>query len=176
MMGLPGTGKTFVARRLAARTGAFHFLSDSIRKQLLGIPVTERRWEGYNKGIYRGNIGKKTYDEMFRRAQAFLGAGQRVILDATFLHPESRERARAVARRAGVPVRFLFAECPEPTVRRRLVRRDIETSFSDANLEVYLAMKRKFAPPRTERDILRINTRQPVARLVQRIERALLPL
>jgi hypothetical protein len=176
MMGLPGTGKTFIARRLAARTGAFHLLSDSIRKQLLGIPVTERRWEGYNKGIYRGNIGKKTYDEMFRRAGVFLGAGQSVILDATFLHPESRERARETARRAGVGVRFLLAECPEPTVRRRLVRREIEHSFSDANVEVYLAMKRRFAPPRSERDVMRINTRQPAAQLVKRIERALLHL
>ncbi len=174
MMGLPGTGKTYVARRLAARTGAFHLLSDSIRKQMLGIPVTERRWEGYNKGIYRGNIGKKTYDEMFRRAAAFLGAGQRVILDATFLHPESRARARAVAGRAGAPVRFLLAECPDRTVRRRLVTRAIENSFSDANVEVYEAMKRRFVPPRAERDVLRINTRQPAATLVKRIERALL--
>jgi aminoglycoside phosphotransferase family enzyme/predicted kinase len=174
MMGLPGVGKTYVARRLAQRIDAFQLLSDSIRKQLLGIPVSERRFDGYGKGIYKGNIGKLTYDEMMRRASVFLGAGHNVIMDATFLHEDSRDKARKVAEKAGAPVMFVFADCPEKTVAARLRRRAMEYSFSDANLEVYRAMKSRFKPPRFGRTMVKIDTSQPVSRSLAKIERALL--
>jgi predicted kinase len=174
MMGLPGTGKSFVARRLAERVDAFHLMSDSIRKQLLGISLSARRFQGYGKGIYKGNIGRKTYDEMMRRAQVFLAAGHSTIMDATFLHPDSRRRARELARKTGVPVLFVFADCPEQTVVSRLSRRKMEGSFSDATLAVYREMKRRFKPPRPGRTMVKVNTRQPLNVSLERIERALL--
>lgn len=174
MFGLPGVGKTYVARRLAERINAFHLLTDSIRKQLLGIPVGERRWQGYGKGIYGGDISRRTYEEMYRRATVLLAAGHSVVLDATFLHEESRQQCRNLARRAGVRVLFAFADCPEKTVRQRLRRRAAAYSFSDANLEVYLGMKARFIPPRPDRDTVRVDTRQPVKRSLAKIERALL--
>ena len=174
MMGLPGVGKTYVARRLAERIDAFHFLSDSIRKQLLGIPVGQRRTDGYGEGIYKGNIGQKTYDEMLRRAQVFLSAGFSVIADATFLRDDSRDRARATAARVGAPVLFVFADCPERIVKARLSRRATEYSFSDATLDVYRAMKSRFKPPRASREVVRIDTSQPLRRSLAQIERALL--
>ncbi len=174
MMGLPGTGKSFVARRLAERLDAFHLLSDSVRKQLLGISLSARRFEGYGQGIYQGNIGRRTYDELMRRARVFLAAGHNTIMDATFLHPDSRRRARALARKAGVPVLFVLVDCQENTVISRLRRRKMEGSFSDAGLSVYRAMKRRFRPPRPGRNLVRIDTREPLNRSLARIERALL--
>jgi len=176
MLGLPGVGKTFVARRLAERIGAFHFLSDSIRKQLLGIPVGQRKSEGYGKGIYKGDIGRKTYDELLRRAQVFLSAGFSVIADATFLREDSRDRARDAAASVGAPVLFVFVDCPERVVKARLRRRTTEYSFSDANLDVYRAMKARFKPPRVSPEIVRIDTSQPLRRSLAKIERALLRL
>jgi uncharacterized protein len=174
MMGLPGVGKTYVARRLAERIDAFHFLSDSIRKQLLGIPVGRRQTEGYGKGIYKGSIGKKTYDELLWRAQVFLSAGFNVIADATFISEDTRESARAAAAKVGAPVLFVFADCPERTVRSRLRGRSTEYSFSDATLDVYRAMKGRFKPPRASREVVRIDTSQPLKRSLAKIERALL--
>ncbi len=176
MMGLPAVGKTFVARRLAERVGAFHFLSDSIRKQLLGVPVGEHRFEPFGKGIYQKSIGRKTYREMMRRARMFLSAGQSVILDATFLTEESRERARQAAARVKVPVIFVFADCPERTVLSRLRRRSDEYSVSDARPHVYLEMKSRFKLPRPGRGIVRIDTSEPLGRSLAKIERALLRL
>jgi uncharacterized protein len=174
MMGLPGVGKSYVARRLAERIDAFHFLSDSIRKQLLGISLSAGRFAGYSRDIYRGNLGKRTYDELLRRAGIYLGAGSSVIADATFLHEDSRAGARLVAKKAGVPVLFVLADCPERTVMSRLRRRKTTASFSDADLAVYRQMKSRFKPPRPGRDLVRINTIQPVRISLARIERALL--
>jgi len=174
MFGLPGVGKSFVARRLAERVDAFHLLTDSIRKQLLGIPVGQRRFDGYGRGIYQGDIRRRTYAEMYRRAGVFLRAGHSVILDATFLHEDARQQCRDIASRAGAPVLFVLADCPEKTVRQRLRRRARAYSFSDADLSVYKGMKARFKPPRPGGDIVRIDTREPVRRSLARIERALL--
>ena len=173
-MGLPGVGKTYVARKLAERIDAFHLLSDSIRRQLLGIPISSRRYEGYDRNIYRGNIGKKTYDEMLRRAAMFLSSGHSVVMDATFLHPDSRKRVEAVAARAKVPFLFVYAECPERIVKSRLRHREIESSFSDADLEVYRSMKSRFKPPRVTRHLIRVDTTNPLSVTLAKIERALL--
>lgn len=172
--GLPGVGKTYVARRLATRIGGFHLLSDSIRKQLLGIPVGQHRFDGYGRGIYNPEISRQTYVEMFRRAELFLRAGHNVILDATFLNEDSRQQCRELARRLRVPALFVLAECPERTVRQRLRRRAHAYSFSDADLSIYKGMKARFRPPGNSKDLVRIDTRTPVSRSLARIERALL--
>jgi hypothetical protein len=189
MMGLPGVGKTYVARRLAERIGAFHLLSDSVRKQLLGLPVGQRQIEDYGSGIYRGNISEKTYAELLRRARVFLSSGFSVIADATFLGEDSRKRAREVAKRAGVPVLFVFADCRERIVRSRLHRRAGEYSFSDATFDVYRAMKSRYFRPQTSSfkrqtresclrhgagGFVEIDTSHPLGRSLAKIEHALL--
>jgi predicted kinase len=141
---------------------------------MLGIPVSQRRFDGYGKGIYKGNIGKKVYDELMRRAKLFLSGGYSVIMDATFLREDSRNRARDAAAKVGAPALFVFADCPERIVKSRLRRRAIENSFSDANLDVYRAMKSRFKPPRASREIVRIDTSQPLKQSLAKIERALL--
>ncbi len=174
MVGLPGTGKTYLARRLASHFDAFHLMSDSIRKQLLGIPVGTHKFEGPGKGIYTRNVSKKTYAEMIRRARVFLSAGHNVVLDATFLHEDSRQTARALAKRIGVPILFVYAYCPERTVIARMRRRVKEHSFSDADIEVYRAMKSRFTPPKADKNLVRIDTRQPIGTSLGKIERTLL--
>jgi predicted kinase len=79
-----------------------------------------------------------------------------------------------VAAKVGAPALFVFADCPERTVESRLRRRAGEYSFSDANLEVYRAMKSRFKPPRASREIVRIDTSKPLKRSLAKIERALL--
>lgn len=174
VFGLPGVGKSYLAQRLATRHLAMHLLSDSIRKQILGIPVDERRFDGYGKGIYTSDISKRTYEELLNRAEIFLKGRQSVILDATFLAPESRNRCRELAQRLGVKVLFVWAKCPENTIARRLQRRAKEGGFSDANLEVYRAMKARFQPPEHRADLITVDTRVPIVKLFKKIERALL--
>ncbi len=176
VMGLPGTGKSYLARKFAARRLAVHLMSDSIRKQLLGIPVDEHRFDGYGQGIYTAAISQKTYEEMLYRARVFLSGGQSVILDATFLSEETRNRCRELGEKLGVPVLFVWADCPEETVVRRLRRRRTAQSLSDAKITVYRAMRERFKPPASSRDLLRIDTREPVSKTLERIERALLHL
>lgn len=175
VFGLPGVGKSYLARQLADRTLAMHLLSDSIRKQLCGIPVSARRFDGYGRGIYAPEISQQTYDELFRRAEVFLRSGRSVVLDATFTGEASRERCRQLAEKMQVRLLFVLVDCPEQTVVSRLRRRATQVGFSDANLEIYRLMKQRFNRPRPTKDLLKLDSRQPVRRLVEEIVRRLGP-
>ena len=91
--------------------------------------------------------------------------------------------------KAGAPVLFVFADCPERTVQSRLRRRAGEYSFSDATIDIYRAMKRRFFKPQASsfkqqirKSCLRpgacgfveIDTSEPLGRSLAKIERALL--
>lgn len=171
--GLPGVGKSFLARRFAERHLIMHLLSDSIRKQLCGVPVSESRADRFGKGIYAPAVSKRTYEELFRRAGLFLGAGQSVILDATCNSEESRARCRQLAKKLKVPLLLVWVDCPEETVIRRLRRRADGESFSDANLTIYRLMKEKFIPPAPAKDIIRVDSRERTERILTEIEQQL---
>jgi len=176
MFGLPGSGKSYLGQRLAERLDALHLMTDSIRKQLLGLPVGGRAFEGYTRDIYAPAVSKRTYRELLRRGRSYLKAGQTVILDGTFLYEDSRDEVRSLAKRVGAPVLFVHTHCPEKTITGRMRRRRSELSLSDADVEVYRDMKRRFTMPRTGKDLVRVDSRQPVNRSLVRIERALLRL
>jgi hypothetical protein len=176
MLGLPGTGKSHVAARLAERIDAWHLNSDSIRKQLAGISIQADGRGALSPKLYNHALGIRVYRELLRRARMYLAAGHRVVVDATFLHPDSRAKAQAVAGKLGLPFLLVHADCPEKTVVSRMRRRFKRASVSDADLRIYRAMKQRFEPPAPGPHLIRIDTRRPVSRSVNQIERALLRL
>ena len=84
--GLPGTGKSTLARELAANAGFEVIRSDEIRKELARRPdAPDNEAAGtYASGIYTPEWTDRTYDECFARADAAVFEGKRVIVDASF--------------------------------------------------------------------------------------------
>ena len=130
VMGLPGTGKTFVARSIAHKLGAFHLRTDVIRKELFSTP------------IYSENEKEVVYKEFFRRATEVLERESSVVLDATFAKRIYRDGAEKVAKQAGAKLVLLETMCPENIVRERLASRMHDES--DATFTQYLAQKDVF--------------------------------
>ena len=100
--------------------------SDRTRKGLAGVPATEQA----PTTAYTDAFTRRTYDEMFRRADVVLGSGRGVILDATFRDRRLRLRARELADRH--PFRFVEAICDNTTLRDRLRARAASGSVSHA--------------------------------------------
>jgi aminoglycoside phosphotransferase family enzyme/predicted kinase len=140
--GVIGTGKTVLAEALARTCAVPVIESDRTRKWLAGIAPTERAPDS----VYDAEFSRRTFDELFRRAEIVLGSGRGVILDATFRSRELRGRARALAARHGR--RFLFVEttCPDATLRERLRRRAAGPSVSDATESLLARMRAAFEP------------------------------
>lgn len=121
--GYSGTGKTTVATRIAplhgARPGAVVLSSDPIRKRTFGVKLESRLAEKF----YGPQETQKVYDRMFADAAKVLAAGRSVILDATFMTPEHRAAAEAVARAQRVPFSGYWLTGCVSSLAQRIVQR-----------------------------------------------------
>ena len=127
--GLPGSGKSFFASRLAARINADYINSDRVRKELLAM------------GRYSFEDKLRIYQHMAERAAALISQGKDVVVDATFYHHTMRELFMEAALQDQCPVRFIVIVASEALVRERLSRPRTE---SEADLGVYQTMKAQF--------------------------------
>ncbi|MEN3028069.1 MAG: AAA family ATPase [Aquificaceae bacterium] len=140
LIGLSGSGKSFLARILQEDFGFEWLRSDKLRKEMAGINTDQKVSVGYGEGIYTPEWTRKVYGEMLRRAEELLKEGKDVVLDATFLE----EWQRSMVKERFPQALFILAWAEEKEIIKRLRERE---DISDANLEVYFKQKSIFLPP-----------------------------
>jgi predicted kinase len=146
--GLPATGKSTLAKGVAARGGFEVLSSDIVRKELAGVEPGEHRYEEFRRGIYTSEVTRQTYEALFERARELLEAGKPVVLDASFLRRDQRRAARRLAADAGAQFACLYLPIEDDEARRRITRRvKAGTDPSDARWQTYTAQKRRFQKP-----------------------------
>ena len=137
--GSPGTGKSTVARGIAAPLDALVFRSDEVRKSLAGLDPLVPSPAPLEDGLYRPAMTGATYTELLARAHTALELGRTVVLDATWRDPRWREAAAGVA--AAVAADLVELRCVAPLdVALERVRRRSGTDASDATEEVTRAL------------------------------------
>ena len=112
--GAPGTGKTTLARHLAAALGSALLTKDDLKEALadeLGTGDRERSRE----------LGRLAYDQLYTRAGAMLDAGERLVLEANFHREASEPPLRALAR--GRDAVVIECVCDAATRRERFTER-----------------------------------------------------
>lgn len=130
--GLPGVGKTTLARSVASRTGANILSSDKIRKELIIYPT------------YTRAEGRLIYDVLMLLTKYLIAAGIDCILDATFSRERSRKELENRLRSNNARLYVVECTCPEEVVLKRL--RNRVDDFSDADYSVYSRMKSTYEP------------------------------
>jgi aminoglycoside phosphotransferase family enzyme/predicted kinase len=153
--GLPGTGKSTLARALAEQAGFVVIRSDEVRKELAGVPFTAR-----DLSIYTPEWSERTYRECWRRAEQGVFEGRRVLVDATFSKEHGRCEFLAGARRLGVPATLLICQADRDVVKQRLARRCGDVS--DADWAVYEEAERVWEPLGVE--AVRVNSGEGVGK------------
>ncbi len=159
--GLPGTGKSTLARCLADRAGFDVVRSDEIRKQLAGLEPggSPGRSDATIADIYTPEWNSRTYDACLARASEALFEGRRVIIDATFREERERRRFLDLASQWAVPRILMVCEADAEVVKNRLAaRRD---DVSDADWDVYCKAVANWEPlaPGTRKHAHAIETR-----------------
>ena len=134
--GLPGVGKTTVAKGLAPLLNAVILSTDKIRKEL------------FSKPMYGQRERRLIYDVMMLMAKYLDNAGINCILDATYTRERSRREIKKKLGLASKDIHIIECICPEDIVLSRLRQRKYD--YSDADFSVYRKMKRIYEPVKVE--------------------------
>lgn len=143
--GLPGTGKSTLARRLADRAGFRVIASDRVRKEIAGLDPDASAEADFGEGIYTAESSRRTYEACLDRSREVLFRGGRVLVDATFRRERDRARFLRSAREWGVRAALLVCEAPPDVVRGRL--RDRQGGVSDADWDIHRKVAEQWEEP-----------------------------
>lgn len=154
--GLPGTGKSFLSRKLAERINAEYLNTDRIRKKRFPNPT------------YSEEEKQKVYEEMFSCAGKLLSQGKNVILDGTFFKKKLRQRAYKLAEENKSAYYIIECIAPSHKVEKRILERSGQNSESDANVCVYRNLKKEFEP--IEEVHLTLDTSEPIEKQLSLVE------
>jgi aminoglycoside phosphotransferase family enzyme/predicted kinase len=141
--GLPGTGKSTLARELASHAGFDLARSDEVRKELAhahGLANIGGSSE-YSAGMYTPEWTERTYEACLARVDAALFEGKRVLVDATFRAESHRLEFLDLAARWSVPAIFLICQAGALVVKARLERRRDDVSDADWGIYVQAAQR-----------------------------------
>jgi uncharacterized protein len=132
--GLSGTGKSVLARALAAdllpAPGAVLLRSDVERKALFGVAETER----LPADAYTAEATRKVYQALTAKAQRVIAAGHSAIVDAVFSTAGERDAIEAVTTSASILFRGMFLMADLARRIERVGARSGDASDADAEV------------------------------------------
>lgn len=174
MHGASGSGKSWLSSRLVPEIPAIRIRSDLERKRLAHLNSTQSAAAGVRQGIYSQRFSHRTYERLAECAEECLRAGFNVIVDASFLEADDRERFHALARELGAAHLIVSCEADAITLSERITERSSSGEDpSDATLAVLDAQLREFKPISASEDlsVIAVDTQMPnvVQRVVQEI-------
>jgi len=133
MRGYPGTGKSTIARALAAALHAPLIDRDVIRQKAVDI-----------FGDVPG-VGRFSYELMFALAREQLQLGLSVVVDTPLTYRTTYDQAKALAADFHIPMLVVHCQCPPEMQRRRLEGRKGKVSeFQITSWEEWLRWKPRF--------------------------------
>ena len=130
--GLPGTGKTTIAKKLAPIIDAVVLSTDKIRKELIPNPTYQRKER------------ELIFDVMVLLAKYLHSSHKSCILDATFNKESSRNQVKNDLKLSENQFFVVECTCPEKIILFRLENR--KDDYSDADIFVYQQMKKIYDP------------------------------
>lgn len=158
MVGPPGTGKSYLARRLAERVPLHIVETDEIRRQLTPHPTYSRE---ENRRVF--HIAHRKIDRLLRQ-------GKNVVFDATNIYERGRRTAYRIAESDGARLLIVRTVAPDQVVADRLQRRKEGVSpgnRSEADWEVYVRMKAEYEE--IERPHMVVDTSQDLQPAIEEI-------
>lgn len=145
LMGLPGTGKSTLARALAAALNGVVLSKDDIRAAAFPEPVRD----------YSAEQDDLAMEMLYQAAESILRRfpGTPVILDGrTFTQEKHIVRVLAWAASVKTAKRFIECVCDDETARDRLAQH--HASAANRNFDLYLRLKAEADPIRLDRLVI----------------------
>ena len=135
--GVSGSGKSCLSCLLREALPLIHLRSDVERKRLFGLDEKAQTLSSVDSGIYFPSATNWTYDRLHRLADGILANGYDVLVDATFIARDRRERFMQLARKHRAAFAILALDAPIDVLRQRLRHRlALGEDASEADLAV----------------------------------------
>ena len=131
VFGLPGSGKSYFASRLAKELKAKYVSSDVVRKQLF----TVRKYSGEEK--------TKVYDVMKKKEKVLRGMVLKQSLVITFYKESIRNKFKETAKAFKEKIIFIEVWADQKIVLKRL---SMKREHSEADFSIHLYIKKVFEP------------------------------
>ena len=135
--GLPGTGKSTIARRIGDAYRCPVLRSDVVRKLMADLDPQTPAPAPYASGLYRAEVSARTYAGLLEEAAQLLGRGHSVVVDASWSDRSWRQAALDLGDRSGSVVVQLRCQAPPQVAAHRIAARAARGGDpSDATVEV----------------------------------------
>lgn len=161
LSGLPGTGKSYISRKLAEHLPCVILSSDAMRRVLFPSPVFD---DGENQRLFAA---------LHILIEDLLSKNVAILFDATNLVERHRERLYSIIDRLRLKMIILRVEAPPEVVHQRLQARmamdDAPPGSSDADFGVYLKMKT--TRQKIRRQHFAVDTSKDISPVIQKIVR-----
>jgi hypothetical protein len=170
--GLPGTGKSTVARVLARRLNATLLRTDAIRRKLFrkaSAAEVRKALDPMHYDVERAFSGRRipakyqaliwgqkglVYEKMFSEAGKLLSKRRSAVLDATFYSAGHVRQAEKVALAKHARCFIVECQCPQETALNRLTSTSRTRRVSNARRAAYFKIKSKWQPIREKHSVI----------------------
>ena len=139
IFGLPGTGKSYLAREFATRKGAAWLNTDIVRKEM------------GKQGQYDAETNSMVYEQLLKKTTEAAGSKDTVVVDGTFRKKHYRDMFKKEAGRLGQRVVFVEMKARDETVKDRMKN---DRQYSEADYDVYLMIRDKFEEMKEEHPVI----------------------
>ncbi|MEO9147139.1 MAG: ATP-binding protein [Ginsengibacter sp.] len=130
VFGLPGSGKSFFASRLAKRINAVYVNSDKVRKEM------------FENRDYSNHEKKIVYNKMIEQMREAVQQNNNLVLDATFHRKDTRKMFTDEMKGEG-EISFIEIQADENIIKERVKK---ERLYSEADFEVYKLIRQHNEP------------------------------
>jgi predicted kinase len=131
IFGLPGSGKTYLASRLAKKIGVKRISSDVIRKELFKFPT------------YSKDEKLLIYKKMFDIMCDYVSKKEHLIIDGTFYAEALRNTYIEQIKLLGGAIKFIEVKADRATIKDRLSHERVD---SDADFPIYELIAHDYEP------------------------------
>ncbi len=147
MHGLSGSGKSWLAQRLARELPAICIRSDIERKRLAGLEAHSSSGSDIGSKLYSATQTEIVYERLTRLARCVLSGARTTIVDATFAGRDVRRQFVSLAGELGISVVIVACQAPLEVMRTRIVaRHSAAQDASEATLAVLDWQRQREAP------------------------------
>ena len=163
-MGVSGSGKSWLARRLVEHVGLVRMRSDVERKRLHGLDPEDSSGSGLDAELYSSEATERTYEHLVKLVKPVLQAGIPALVDAACLKRWQRTLFRDLAQEHGVPFAIIHCHADLTLLEQRIERRkQAGDDPSEAGLEVLDHQKENTEPldNAEQADALPLHTAEP---------------